>query len=169
MKLPASLPIWFAAVALVASQANLVSMVTSLHPTILALQLSFSAESFWHVIDMWGPAGVAIYRATFAYDNVHPFIFGAFGYLVVSRTTLFSNVRDSARRFFLFSLPAAGVFDLLENGAHLYLLAQPPGSGALIVPLSGTCSAIKWGLAVLFALALAARIFRRLRTGDFAC
>jgi hypothetical protein len=165
MKLPASLPVWFAATALVASHANLVWMVISLHPNILALQLSFTAESFWHVIDSWGPSGVAIYLSTFAYDTVHPFIYGAFGYLVVSRTALFSNAGDSARSFFLFSLPVAGFFDLLENGAHLHLLAQPPGSGALIVPLSGTCSAIKWGLAVLFALALAIQIFRQLRAG----
>jgi hypothetical protein len=162
MTRPSRLPVWLAAAAFVANQAKLVSIVSPLQPNILALQLSFTAEAFWHVIDLWEPAGVAIYGSHFVYDNFHPFIYATFGYLLVSRTALFSDLGATARRFFLLSLPVAGIFDLLENAAHLYLLAQPPGSGTLIVPLSGTCSAIKWTLAVAFAIAIVVQSLRRL-------
>lgn len=145
----------------VASQAHLAILLAPLHPSILSLQLSFTSEAFWHIIDLWGAPGVAVYQAHFRFDNVHPFIYGAFGFLLVSRTALFSGARPWVYRAMLLTLPVTGLFDLIENAAQIYLLSQPHGLQSAIVPFSGTCSLIKWVLASLFALAVTVQAVRK--------
>ncbi|HQC81475.1 MAG TPA: hypothetical protein PLS67_13320 [Accumulibacter sp.] len=133
-------------------------LLASLHPSIFMLQLSFTAESFWHIIEQWGTPGVAIYRAHFVFDNIHPFIYGVFGYLMVAKTPLFAGMPPVVHRTALLTLPIAGLCDLLENAAHNYLLALPHGTDSPIIPLSAVCSSIKWGLATAFALAFIVRL-----------
>jgi len=147
-----------ATLAFALSQANLARLLAPLDPSIFALQLAFTPEAFWRVVDAWGPAGVAVYRAHFAFDNLHPFLYGAFGYLAVSRTRLFSRPAGRLYHGALLALPVAGLCDLIENAIHLWLLAHAHGTGGLLVPLSGTCSLLKWGLALFFTLALAGRL-----------
>lgn len=151
-------PVALATLAFALSQANLARLLAPLDPSIFALQLAFTPEAFWRVIDAWGPAGVAVYRAHFTFDNLHPFLYGAFGFLAVSRTRLFSRPAGCLYHGALLALPVAGLCDLIENGLHLWLLAHAHGAGGLLVPLSGTCSLLKWGLALFFTLALAWRL-----------
>ena len=66
-------------------------------------------------------------------DWIHPFIYGAFGVLLTTKTSLFAGVRTRAYRMALLSLPAAGVFDLLENAGRLYLLSHGRGERGLSV------------------------------------
>ena len=146
----------------VVSQANLAIMLSQLHPSIFSLQLAFTSESFWHVINVWGAPGLEIYRAHFVFDNVHPFIYGVFGFMLVSRTTLFSGVGPWVYRVILLLLPIAGLFDLIENAAHIYLLGQPQGIQSVIVPFSGTCSLLKWILASIFALLVIIQVSRNI-------
>lgn len=141
-----------------ASQTNLILHLSPLRPSIFMLQLSFTADSFWHVIEQWGTPGVAIYRAHFVFDNIHPFIYGAFGYLIVASTPLFTSMHPVAYRLSLLVLPIAGLCDLLENVAHNHLLSLPHGADSPIIPLSALCSLIKWGLATAFALAFIVRL-----------
>jgi hypothetical protein len=156
------LAVTLSALLFVASQANLVVMLAPLHPSIFSLQLSFTPETFWNVIDIWGASGLAVYREHFKFDNVHPFIYGAFGFLLVSRTALFSGVQPWVYRVILLLLPVAGLFDLIENAAHIYLLRQPHGFQSVIVPFSGTCSLLKWVLASLFASLVTIQVSRKL-------
>lgn len=137
--------------AFVVSQVHLIWMLAPLEPNLLVLQLAFSAEDYWRILGLWGTSGVAIYRAHFAWDAIHPFIYGALGYFLVANTRLFAATRPGLRRTMLFALPLAGALDLVENTAQLFLLAQPPGTAAAVVALSASCSALKWGLAAFFA------------------
>lgn len=146
----------------VASQANLLIMLAPLHPSIFSLQLAFTPDAFWHVVDLWGASGLAVYRAHFRFDNLHPFIYGVFGFLLVSKTALFSHMRPWSYHVIRLLLPIAGLFDLIENTAHIYLLAHARGFQSAIVPLSGTCSLLKWVLASLFASLVTIQVFRRL-------
>lgn len=75
MPRPPLLPL-LAGIAFVASQANLASILLPLQPSVFALQLAFAARKFWHVVKLWGTAGMAIYRSHFVFDNLHPFIYG---------------------------------------------------------------------------------------------
>jgi hypothetical protein len=144
--------------AFIASQANLALMLFPLHPSVFALQLSFTSNDFWNVIALWGDSGVAVYRDHFAFDNIHPFIYGTFGYLLAAKTSIFQNIRSVNHRILLMALPIAGAFDLAENAAHMYLMAHQPGFDSPLVALSAVCSLIKWGLAVLFAAIVALQI-----------
>ncbi len=148
-----------------ASQANLALILAPLHPNIFLLQLSFTPEAYWHVTGLWGVSGLAVYRAHFQFDNVHPFIYGAFGFLLVSRTPLFSSASPRVYRAILLSLPVAGLSDLAENAAHIYLLGQAQGFRSVIIPVSATCSLFKWVLASLFAVLVAIRFARELWAG----
>lgn len=155
------LSVLVATLAFVASQVHLAVMLLPLRPNVVALQLAFTAEAFWRILDGWGDAGVALFRVHFAWDGVHPFLYGAFGALVVARTPLFDGVSTRGRRAVLWMLPVAAGCDLVENALHLHLIDQPHGTGAMLVAVSSTFSLIKWGLAAGFAVALAMRLVRR--------
>ena len=142
----------------IASQADIAAILVPLHPSIFSLQFAFTSDSFWHVIDLWGAPGVAAYRHHFRLDWIHPFIYGAFGVLLTTKTSLFAGVRTRAYRMALLSLPAAGVFDLLENAGRLYLLSEPHGSRSILVPIAATCSSLKWTFALLFTLMVATQV-----------
>jgi hypothetical protein len=146
----------------VASQANLARILAPLDPGIFAIQFSFTPGAYWHVIDLWGASGLAIYRAHFPYDYPHLLIYGAFGFLLVSRTSLFAGVRPPIYRTALLSLPAASLFDLAENLAQAFLLGQPPGVRSAVIPASATCSSLKWALASVFAALVAVQVARKL-------
>lgn len=152
---PAWLQVALASLLFIASQANLAYLLLPLQPSIFSLQLTFVPETFWSILNAWGNAGLASYRSHFAFDMVHPFIYGAFGYLLVSRTALFPVAQPGPRRFFQLALPLAGSFDLLENFSQLYLLNLPTGTPSWLIPFSASCSSIKWGLALVFAVAVA--------------
>jgi len=157
--------VFVAAALFVASQLNIVLMLAPLEPSIFALQLAFTAASFWQIVDAWGDAGLALYRAHFVFDNLHPFIYGAFGYLLVSRSSLFAGRSPVICRTARLMLPVAAFFDLCENAAHIHLLAQAHGSGALLIALSASCALLKWVLALLFALVVLGQLARRAPAG----
>ncbi len=147
---------------LLVSHIHLTVMLAPLEPGILAIQFAFTPQAYWRVMDLWGSSGVALYRAHFAFDNFHPLIYGAFGYLLITGTTLFEGQR--LRRVAMLVLPLAGLFDLVENAAQLFLLAQPLGIDSTVIPLSATCSAVKWALVVFYVLLVSAQFIRKKRS-----
>lgn len=155
------LPAALTGLAFVISQINLATIVAPLEPNLIAFQLTFSAEGFWQALAAWGPDGVARFRAHLPWDMLHPFLYGLFGYVLVTRSPLFESATPSRRRLLALILPIAAGFDYFENFSNLYLLSQPPGSGALLVPLTATCSAIKWSLAAVFSGIVLAAFARR--------
>lgn len=144
------------------SQANLGYVLGPLSPNIVAVQLTFDVQAFWQAMDAWGPEGMARLRATLLpWDMLHPFIYGAFGYLLVTHTHLF-EIREPWRRGLAWELPVAGACDLLENFCELYLLSLPFGTASIAIPVSATFSLGKWGLAAGFSLLVLAALARRL-------
>jgi len=141
----------------IASQVAIAAILLPLHPSIFSIQFSFTPESFWHILDLWGSSGLAAYRAHFPLDFVHPFLYGVLGVLLTTKTSLFTSVRTLAYRIALWSLPVAGIFDLFENVGRLYLLGQPHGSRSILIPATATCSSLKWALALLFTLTVASQ------------
>jgi protein-S-isoprenylcysteine O-methyltransferase Ste14 len=139
------------------SQFHLLLWLLPLEPSVLQLQLAFSATAFWQVLAQWGAEGTALYAGHFALDQVRSLLFAAWGALMVSSSGLFDGLLPHRRWTLAAWLPAAAVLNLLENGAHLHLLAQAPGSGDILVPLVGTVSLLKWLLLLGFAGLLAWR------------
>jgi len=132
------------------SQIHLGWIVHSLHPNILEMQFTFSAERFWAIVDAWGPVGTAIYLSHFPWDWIHIVLYALLGIAICRRNGLFSRLPDVPRRLWALVLPLAGLLDTLENAAQLYLLAGASNGGGFVVPASALCSTLKWGLVLLF-------------------
>lgn len=142
------------------SQLHLVVMLAPLKPNVVALQLAFSAPRFWGIAADWGVQGLQLYRSHFAYDLPHTLLYGAWGALMVVGSGLFTRWSSRQRWAMAALMPAAAVFDLIENAGHLSLLAGPAGQGATLVALASICSLLKW---LLVALYLALLLWRCLQ------
>lgn len=152
----------FVALMFCLSQLNLARILGPLEPNIFALQLAFTPEQFWAVVRAWGSEGVARFQSHFAYDFVHPLVYGALGYLLVHRAGLFIGRAPWSVHLWASALPLAGLCDLLENALHLYLLVRGPEYTAQWVLIASLAALIKWSLAVAFGVALLAELSRRL-------
>ena len=132
------------------SQINLGWIVRGLHPNILEVQFTFSAERFWAIVDAWGPVGTAIYLSHFPWDWIHILLYAMLGIAICRRNGLFSRLPDVPRRLWALVLPLAGLMDMLENAAQLSLLAGASNGGGFVVPASALCSTLKWSLVLAF-------------------
>lgn len=137
------------------SQGNLIRLIGPLEPSIFSLQLAFSAERFAAVLNAWGAEGLARYQAHFVYDFVHPFIYGAFGYVWARYSPLFVTASRGIFCFWVLCLPIAGWCDLIENTLHVFLLQQGiEHLSETMVLAASWAAAIKWSLALIFTLGL---------------
>ncbi len=146
--------VWLSFAVFLISQTNLIWMVISLKPSLLALQLAFTPDRFWQILQAWGPQGVELFRWHFVFDMVHPLIYGSFGFIAASKSPWFLNQGLSGQRLFKWMLPTAALLDYCENLSHLQLLSMAVGSGAGLVLFASVCSAIKWLLAGWFTVVL---------------
>lgn len=137
--------------AVLISQMHLGWIVRGLDPNILRVQFTFDAQRFWAIVDAWGPVNAAIYISHFPWDWVHILLYSLLGIAICRRRGIFARVGDVPRRLWALVLPLAGLMDVLENAAQLYLLAGASNGGGFVVPASALCSTIKWLLVLLFA------------------
>jgi hypothetical protein len=136
------------------SQGNLALIIGPLSPSFFAMQFAFTPERYVEILQAWGPDGIARYRSHFAYDLLHPLLFGAFGWVSVRTSPLFEGMSTFQERFFRWHLPLAAAFDYIENSCQLRLLSVPSGTENWLIPVSATCATIKWTLAALFLTGL---------------
>lgn len=154
--------VMLASLAFVSSQTYLGYLLEGLRPNILSLQLTFDAGSYWEILGQWGELGRDAYRGHFAYDGVHALVYAAFGYLLATRGGLFGPAEGRAMARTAWILPAAALLDLIENQLQLHVLAGPFGAQTVAIPLSALCAALKWGLALWFALRIGRRLVAKL-------
>ena len=150
------------ALAFILSQVYLISLVHHLRPNLVELQLTFSPDRYWEILNLWGEAGRQAYRSHFAHDFMHIAIFSLFGYLLARRGGLFSPGERTLELRVAAILPLAGLLDLGENLLLLELLSGPVGAASMAIPLSALCSVAKWALAGAFAWICARRLLNRL-------
>ena len=151
MKHSSKLIVIVSTVAFVFSQAYLISLLHSLRPNLVELQLTFSPDRYWEILALWGEAGRQAYRDHFAHDFLHIAIFSIFGYLLARRAGLFGPGERALELRVAAILPVAGLFDLGENLLQLRLLSGPVGVSTIVIPVSALCSSAKWMLAAMFA------------------
>jgi len=161
MTRPPGFALPLATLAFVLSQGYLLFQFHRLRPNILVLQLAFDAERYWAILGAWGATGLQAYRDHFSWDFVHLGIYSVFGFLMATRSGLFAPSEGQAARRAAWMLPWAAAFDVAENLLQLHLLAGPFGASSPAIPLSALCSAIKWGLATVFALLIGWRVVRK--------
>lgn len=127
--------------------AGMTVLLAPLRPGILALQCSFTRESFRAVLAAWGEAGLRRYRAHLPVDCLFLLGYAAFGYLWAAQATLPAWARAAAP----WVLPGAAVCDALENLAHLHLARAGVSAAPGWYAFAGSCSALKWALVLAFA------------------
>ena len=129
-----------------------------LRPNILALQLAFSPRAFAEVIHAWSADDLLRYRAHLPYDCLLLACYGAFGYLLASRSALFAARPAALRNAAMWLLPLAAACDAAENAFHWWLTEVPRFDIAWAYGVAASCAAGKWllllgyWLLVLYAL-----------------
>lgn len=121
-----------------------------LKPSVLSLQLAFSARTFGEIVHNWTPEQLQIYRDHFACDFGLLIAYSCFGYMLAARTKLFIGVNPGLVRIAKWSLPFAAVCDGSENFLHLWLTAAPRFGVPSLYVISASLSSIKWILLITF-------------------
>ncbi len=150
--------VWFFGLAAAALFAGLSIMLAPLDPGPLALQLAFTPQAFGRVIHAWSPEQLALYRTHLPIDFILLGCYGAFGYLLAARSSLFAGWRPASRAVARWCLPLAAGFDAAENLLHLWLTAMPRFDVTLPYLAAALCSSAKWLLLCGFALAVASAL-----------
>ncbi|MFT3663640.1 hypothetical protein [Piscinibacter sp.] len=151
----------FTGCSVLALGAGLAFYLAPLKPGVLALQLAFTPQAFARIIHAWPPEHLARYRAHLPLDFALLLGYGAFGFLLATRTDLFSRSSPRRRRLAAWTLPLAAVFDAAENVLHWWLTAEPRFGLASVYAVAALASAAKWALLVLFGVGVAGALVRR--------
>ncbi len=136
------------------SQGNLALILDPLSPSFFAMQFAFTPERYAEILQAWGPTGIERYQSHFAFDLLHPLLFGALGWIAVRTSPIFEGLTASRERIVRWLLPLAAGFDYIENSCQLKLLSVPLGKLDWLIPVSATCATIKWALAAVFVICL---------------
>lgn len=141
--------VWLWGLASLALLLGLAGYLMPLHPTLVELQLTFSAAAFEAVTAQWGPQGVALFRSHLYPDFVLMVCYALFGVYMVLQTRLF-HMRGVPPIIWLVCMPMAALADVCENSLHLALTAEQAQPAAWWYVAAGTSAALKFGLMALF-------------------
>lgn len=152
--------VWASGLAALALFAGLALYLSPLQPSVVALQFTYTPRAFAMVVHAWPPEDLVRYRAHLPVDGMLLVAYGAFGYLLATRTGVFAAAGGRARALAAWTMPLAAAFDAAEDVLHAWLTAAPrfgvPGAYAI----SGACATAKWALLAGFAALLAAALAR---------
>jgi hypothetical protein len=143
--------VWLCGLVALTLFAGLAWYLAPLQPGVVALQLAFTPQAFGRVVHAWPPQHLQRYLAHLPVDGLLLASYGAFGYLLVTRSRLFASGPDSLRRVARWLLPAAALFDAAENTLQAWLASAPRFGVPWAYALSATCSSLKWLLLLVFA------------------
>lgn len=153
-------PVWICGLTALALCAGLAWYLEPLNPGVLALQLALTPRAFGEIIHLWSPADLARYRSHLPVDFALLLAYGAFGYLVATRASVFDARSPSFRRVLKWLLPLAAGFDALENALHWWLTEVPRFGVPAVYAVSAGASSLKWLLVLGFMLLSAYALLR---------
>lgn len=115
---------------------------------VLALQTTFSSDTFKAIASDWIASGnVIYYYRHFYFDNFHPIWYSVFLSLLLARTFKINHVNPKFD-FIILTPYIAGICDLIENMMHLYFLADLNRATPMLVAFSGLATNTKWFLSL---------------------
>ncbi len=144
----------FFAALFVASQVNIIAGLGSIGGKLIQLQTTLSAETFRSILEGWDHEELLRYRTHFAWDSVHPLIYG--GLLVLWILVLHGHRPFTPRglRVLLTLAVIPSVLDYVENAFHLYLEANRGAINSVTVLLAGLAADAKWLIAAVLVVVL---------------
>lgn len=145
----------FFAALFVASQANIIAHLGPIAGDLLSLQVTMSPETFRDILAGWNAEELSRYRSHFAWDSVHPLIYG--GLLGLWTLVVHRHRPLSPRALRVFSVLAVtpSVLDYVENGFHIYLETNRSAINTGTVLIAGGAANLKWLCAGLIIVLLA--------------
>ncbi|GAA4410103.1 hypothetical protein [Quisquiliibacterium transsilvanicum] len=146
------LPVWISGLVALALFAGLAWHLSPLSPGALALQLAWTPRAFGEIVHFWSDAELARYRSHLPVDYALLAAYGAFGYLLSTRTGIFGGRGAGYRRIGTWLLPAAALLDALENALHCWLTEVPRFGMPLVYAASAGAAWLKWLLIIGFLL-----------------
>lgn len=155
--------LWLTGLAALGLFAGIACYLAALKPGVMALQLAFTPKSFGDVIHFWSADQLLRFRAHIPADYALLLCYGAFGYLLASRTRIFHTLPTALRGWAAWALPIAALFDAAENAFHLWLTEVPRFAVQLPYVLAASCATLKWLLVLAYLLTL---ILALVRTKD---
>jgi hypothetical protein len=153
--------VWISALASALLFAGLAWYLAPLEPGVLKLQLAATPRAFGAIVHAWPAEHLARYRAHLPVDCLLLVAYGSFGYLLGTRTAVLATLHPRIHRAATWALPAAAVFDAVENALHAWLTEVPRFGVAPAYGLAAAASALKWLLLLGFMLALCLALARR--------
>ena len=125
--------------------------LSPLEPGVLALQLAFTPQAFGEVVHAWSAPHLVRFRNHLWVDFGLLLAYASFGWLLASRTRLFSALGLPWCRAARAALPLAAACDAVENALHLWLTEQPRFGMPALYALSASAALVKWLLLIGFA------------------
>ena len=145
-------PVWVSGVLAAALFVGVFIYLWPLRPGVIALQFAWHPQTFGGIIHLWSEADLARYRGHLPVDMVTLLAYGAFGWLLATRTAVFAVLAPWTQACARLCLPLAAAFDAAENGFHWWLTAVPRFDTPATYLASTTCSALKWSLLIGFGV-----------------
>lgn len=117
-------------------------------PSVPEIQVTFSREGFFGVLDQWSPDGVDRFKRHFLIDFPFLVSYGALGYRLA--TWCFPDYSWRARQGLAYALPVAALLDGTENSLHLWFVSVATPSADAFYLLAGMVASVKWLLIIGF-------------------
>lgn len=130
--------------------AGLAWYLSPLEPGVVALQFAHTPAAFDEIVSQWSTQDLLRYRRHLPVDFLLLAAYGAFGYLLVSRTNVLDSSRPTLRRLAMWCLPLAALCDAAENALHWWLTEVPRQGVPFLYAASAGISSGKWVLIVGF-------------------
>jgi hypothetical protein len=153
--------LWISALLAVLLFVGLAWYLAPLEPSVLRLQLAATPRAFGRIVHAWPPEHLARFRAHLPVDGLLLLAYGAFGYLLATRTRVLAALPPWTHSAATWALPAAALFDAVENALHWWLTDVPRFGVPLAYGAAAAAAALKWLLIVGFALATSYGLVRR--------
>jgi len=131
-----------------------------LEPNIVVLQFAFTPRAFGEVIHAWPAEHLARFRAHLAADYALLLSYGAFGFLLATRTQVLAALPPALRPWARWALPLAAVFDAAENALHIWLTEVPRFGVPWPYLFAASCASVKWLLLLAYALTVVVAVAR---------
>lgn len=155
--------VWLTGIATAVLFACLAWYVAPLYPGVVMLELAFTPKTFGTIVHAWPSEYLLQYRRFLAFDFLLLGTYGAFGYFLATRSSLFSQYSPTLRTVIVWTLPVAAALGAFENTLHLWLTAAPRFGIPLAYAVSAACAASKWIIMVSFILAVFHALLREER------
>lgn len=155
--------VWASGLIALALFAGLGWYLAPLEPGVVALQFAFTPTAFAEVLSHWSTEDLLRYRRHLPVDVLLLVAYGMFGYLLVTRASVWDARSPSVRRLAMWCLPLAALCDAAENALHGWLTNAPRLADPWVYAASAGFSGLKWGLIVAFGFMLALALIRRRR------